>query len=64
MDRERREDRLPGDAEIAEDFKLAWGSAEDRWTEVAGEKGEVKGKKPGKESLELEPNAATRNRWL
>ena len=35
MDRERREDQAPGDANSADDFKLSWNDAGDRWTEAA-----------------------------
>jgi methyl-accepting chemotaxis protein len=57
VDRERREDRLPGDAEIAQDFKLAWGTAEDRWTEAAGDTGEptAKGKAKPKDDRRDQP---------
>jgi len=41
VDRERREDRLPGDPDIADDFKLAWGTADDRWTEAVEDKGKA-----------------------
>jgi hypothetical protein len=61
VDRERREDRLPSDAEIADDFKLAWGSADDRWTEAAEDKAHPTGKGKAKEPAEqaAAPRAGT-----
>jgi len=63
VNRDSREDLPPGDNEKAEDFKLAWAQAEDRWTEVIEDKGEfLVGTEPPKKPESAE--TAERSQWV
>jgi chromosome segregation ATPase len=56
VDRESREGRSPDDGDTADEFKLAWREADDRWTEAAEDKSTFS-PKSGKRQPTSEPDA-------